>query len=160
MKMQHEDFGFVAGTSVRTKEGLKAIEEVRIGDLLLTFPDDSATPDRARQAHEHTFSKVTKILRSSARPVMKVIVTGAVRDTFLVTPNQQVYRARGYKGNNPGWVPFSTVEVGEALVNSGFGNLLVYRTYVAEISAEVFNFEFDSFYTYYVGENNLWIHSV
>lgn len=155
----HENFGFVAGTLVHTKEGLKAIEEVRIGDLLLTFPDDSTTPDRYRQANEYTFAKVTKRLTSTACPVMKVVVTGGVRDTFLVTPNHPVYRERGYKGNNPGWVPFSALEVGEALENCVFGNLLVYRTYVPETSAEVFNFELDTGHTYYVGENGLWIHS-
>ena len=155
----HEDFGFVAGTLVRTEDGLKAIEEVRIGELLLTFPDDSTTPDRYRQADEYTFGRVTKRLTSSARPVMKVIVTGGIRDTFLVTPNQPVYRERGYKGNNPGWVLFSALEIGEALENQVFGNLLVYRSYAPETSAEVFNFELDSGHTYYVGENGLWVHS-
>lgn len=157
--MQQDSFGFVAGTLVHTKEGLKVIEEVGVGDLLLTFPDDSAPSNHKRQPHEYTYSRVTKILKTSNVPVSKVIVTSGVRDIFFVTPNHPIYRERGRKNKDMGWVPFSSLEAGEALVNCVFGNLLVFRNYTPEINSDVFSFELDAYYTYYVGENALWVHS-
>lgn len=157
--MQQGQFGFSAGTLVSTKEGLKAIEQVRVGELLLTFPDDSAPSNHQIQPHEYLYSRVTKVLTTSDVPVSKVIVSGEAQDTFLVTPNHLIYRERGYKDKDVGWVPFSSLEAGEALVNCAFGNLLVSRNYEPELNADVFNFELDAYYTYYVGENALWVHS-
>lgn len=158
-KMKQGPLGFAAGTPVRTKEGLKAIEEVCVGDFLLTRPDDSEPPMYRIQPHEYLFSRVEKTLNASNVPVSKVIVSGGTQDTLFVTPSHPVYRDGGYKNKNLGWVSFSSLEAGETLVNCASGNLLVYRNYAPEINTDVFNFELETYYTYYVGENALWVHA-
>ncbi|MCL2021881.1 MAG: Hint domain-containing protein, partial [Betaproteobacteria bacterium] len=51
---------FVAGTLVRTKDGMKPIEEIRVGDWVLSYPDDQTPPKRPKREDEYFYRQVTK----------------------------------------------------------------------------------------------------
>jgi hypothetical protein len=148
---------FAAGTLVHTKEGLKPIEEIRVGDWVLSYPDNQKTPERLRQEHEYTYRQVTQTFVTEDQPLSELIVDNLVngnRETFFVTANHPIYcEDRG------GWVPVSELHATDAIENYGFGNLMVSRVYHERGRARVYNFEVEEFHTYYVGENGVWVHN-
>jgi intein/homing endonuclease len=144
--------GFVAGTLVHTKEGLIPIEDIRVGDWVLSYPDDRRPPDHERQEHEFTYRKVTQTFVTDDQPVNKLIVSGGIRETIDVTANHPIYHP------SRGWIPMCDVEVGDSLENFLFGSLLVFRSYPDFEKSKVYNFEVDEFHAYYVGEQGLWVH--
>jgi hypothetical protein len=95
---------FVAGTLVHTKEGLKPIVQVKVGDWVLSRPEDSA------DGTEPGYKRVSKTFRFENKEVVrfwwKRRVNGNVHiqdmpnwDHVYVTPNHPVWL------NPHGWVP-------------------------------------------------------
>jgi len=149
--------GFAAGTLVHTKEGLKPIEEIRVGDWVLSYPEHQSPPRHLRQEHEYTYRRVTQTFVTEDQPLSELIVDNLVngnREAFFVTANHPIYcEDRG------GWVPVSELHATDAIENYGFGNLMVSRVYHERGRARVYNFEVEEFHTYYVGENGVWVHN-
>jgi hypothetical protein len=118
---------FAAGTLVHTKEGLKPIEEIRVGDWVLSYPDNQKTPERLRQEHEYTYRRVTQTFVTEDRPLSKLIVLNLVtgnKETFLVTANHPIFcEDRG------GWVPLSEIEAGDITVQHRIGKKHYTDTY-------------------------------
>lgn len=147
---------FAAGTLVHTKEGLKPIEEIRVGDWVLSFPDDQTPPDKLREESEYTYKQVTQVFVTEDKPLCRLIVDNLAsgdREEFLVTPEHPIY----CKGR--GWVPVSKIDACDAVENFLFGNLMVSRCYQNVARGRVFNFEVEDFHTYYVGRNGVWVHN-
>ncbi|WP_211251086.1 Hint domain-containing protein [Stenoxybacter acetivorans] len=87
---------FIAGTLVHTKEGLKSIEEIKVGDYVLSMPEDGNS--------EQAYKRVTKTLQFKEKEVWcveicpKSEVEQAKREhrlirqesafKLIVTPNQ------------------------------------------------------------------------
>ena len=91
---------FVAGTLVHTKDGLKPIEQIKVGDWVLSRPEDPA------QGTETDYKRVTKTLRFENKEVVRVWwerSNNADRDTakwdkVYATPNHPIWL------NPNGWV--------------------------------------------------------
>lgn len=147
---------FAAGTLVHTKDGLKPIEEIKVGDWVLSFPDDQAPPDKVREECEYFYKKVTQVFVTEDRPLCRLIVSNLVsgtREEFMVTPEHPIY----CKGR--GWVPVSEIDACDCVENFLFGNLMVSRCYQNVARGRVYNFELEDFHTYYVGSNGVWVHN-
>lgn len=155
--MNEETPGFAAGTLVHTKEGLKPIEEICVGDWVLSYPDNQKTPERLRQEHEYTYRQVTQTFVTEDQPLSKLIVVNLAsgnKETIWATANHPIYcEDRG------GWVPFSEIDVGDVVEQYEYANLLVSRVYHEQERARVYNFEVEEFHTYYVGEEGVWVHN-
>lgn len=155
--MSEETTGFAAGTLVHTKEGLKPIEEIRVGAWVLSHPEHQSPPRPLRQEHEYTYRKVTQTFVTEDQPLSKFIIANLVtgnKETFLVSANHPIFCE-----NLGGWVPLSEIDAGDAVENYCFGNLLVYRVFHEQEHARAYNFEVEEFHTYYVGENGVWVHN-
>ncbi|WP_082922617.1 polymorphic toxin-type HINT domain-containing protein [Halothiobacillus diazotrophicus] len=147
---------FAAATLVHTKKGLRPIEEICVGDWVLSYPDDQQPPDKFREGHEYTYRQVTQTFVTENQPISKLIVAEIVnnrRETIYVTPNHPIYRKYS------GWVPVSEFEPGDVVENYQFRNLMVARVFHAVDFATVYNLEVDEFHTYYVGEEGIWVHN-
>lgn len=147
---------FAAGTLVRTKDGLKPIEDICVGDCVLSYPDDQRTPDRRREEQEYSYRRVTQTFITDHQPLSKLIVCNLVsgsKETIWVTANHPIYNS------NRGWTSVADIKVGDVLENYMFGNLLVFRIYHDVDIGKVYNFEVDEFHTYYVGEQGVWVHN-
>jgi Hint domain len=92
---------FIAGTLVHTKEGLKPIEQIKVGDWVLSRPEDPA------QGTETGYKRVSKTFRFEDKEVVRFWwerSNNLNRDTsnwdnVYVTPNHPVWL------NPDGWVP-------------------------------------------------------
>lgn len=141
---------FVAGTLVETKDGLRAIETIQIGDLVLS---------RDETTGETEFKPVTELIRRHNRIVWKLTLSvpnddgkaktivfettddhpwrtaaGVWAKTMELRPGVEVLRARGPSAN------VVSVE------NTGKGQ-------------PTFNMEVDDYHTYFVGEDRVWVHN-
>jgi len=154
--MNEGGIGFVAGTMVLTKGGLKPIESVAIGELVLSHPEDMPIPRRKvapfRLEDEYTYRAVTNIVTLNSQSITRLIATDGDKETILLAARQAVF----LKGR--GWVEAAKIEAGDCLWNSNFANALVFRNYPAHSVEQTFALEIDGFQTYYVGERCIWIH--
>lgn len=153
---------FAAGTLVHTKEGLRPIEELQVGDLVLTWPEDKPIPVRAchpfRLEDEYIYKPVTKTFVHEDQMISHVVIRGngntANDDEILrITPNHPVWSKRH------GWVQASTLKFGHTLKQANFSdNLIRGATHDVE-RVTVYNIEVEDCHTYFVGEKGIWVHN-
>jgi hypothetical protein len=137
---------FAAGTPVVTAEGLRAIEALRAGDMVLS-------------RHEHTGeTDWRRIVRTFERPV-EGLVRLALRDgsgrvEALDTTDEHPFWVSGR-----GWVGAASLEAGQQLGAAAERALVVESVTSVAVSTSVYNFEVDGFHTYFVGETAAWVHN-
>lgn len=148
---------FAAGTLVHTKDGLVPIEKIKVGDWVLSFPEDQRTPDRIRELNEYTYGKVTQVYAKEKQALSKVVVANLASgntETIFVTPNHLIW----CKGR--GWILVGEMDIaGDTVETFRYGNLRVFRCFQNVDVGTVYNFEVDEYHTYYVGEEGVWVHS-
>jgi hypothetical protein len=158
---------FVAGTLVHTKEGLKPIEEICVGDWVLSYPDDQAPPVRwreeggerwviFRQEDEYTYRQVTRTFVHEDKPICEVEIIDFSNgiETLKVTPDHPFYV------KHIGWTPARELDFTCPLFAESFGNMAVGKVSVTGERARVYNLEVDEFHTYYVGRLGVWVHNI
>jgi Pretoxin HINT domain len=147
---------FAAGTLVLTREGDKPIEQVQVGDWVLTYPDDRPPPEEMRREEDYIWRQVTRtfIHEDELLSHVKVLSTSSGHEeTYRVTANHPFYI------DKRGWIPVSQLSWGAALTNSVFGNTLLIGIQHGVERARVYNIEVDECHTYYVGKIGVWVHN-
>jgi hypothetical protein len=129
---------FVAGTTILTKDGPKAIETVELGDLVA--------------AHEHSsgsdvYAPVTTLFVRTAPEVIDATVSYAdgTLDSLTGTPNHPFWvdAVRDY-------VPLGDLEVGTGLHVQGGGKAILVSKTWRQGDFEVFDFEVEGLHNFYV----------
>ncbi|RTL01007.1 MAG: hypothetical protein EKK59_03590 [Neisseriaceae bacterium] len=146
---------FAAGTLVATHHGNKPIEEIAVGDCVLSFPRDSVPPDRPREPSEAKYRKVTLIAKLQADQLVDLTImdlAAGLREALRATPSSLIYQSAH------GWNEASRMGFGAKLENSVFGNLLVTKSRQGERSEAVYGLLVEEFGTYYTGEVHAWVH--
>ena len=151
---------FAAGTLVHTKEGLRPIEELQVGDLVLTWPEDKPIPVRPchpfRLEDEYVYKPVTKTFVYEDQVVSHIAIlepSNGIKETLRVTPNHPIWSKRH------GWVPASVLKFGHTLVNEDFSNTTIGRTKHDVERVMVYNIEVEECHTYFVGQLSIWVHN-
>ncbi len=149
---------FAAGTLIHTKEGLKPIETIQVGDWVLSYPDDQRPPDGNALGHGcDTYRQVTQVFVKDEQPLCQLIVANLAsgnKETIWVTPSHPIW----CKGLT--WTPVSEMRgAGDVLENHNFGNVVVFRCYQNVDVGRVYNFEVNEFHTFYAGEEGVWVHA-
>ena len=147
--------GFVAGTLVRTKDALKPIDDICIGEWVLSYPDDQIPPKRFRTDAEYIYRRVTQTFVHEDIAVCNVEIMQFASNSLeviTVTPNHPFFVKR------EGWVPASQLNFTCPLEAHNFGNLAVGCAELIAERARVYNLEVEGFNTYYVGKLGAWVH--
>ena len=142
-----KDFGtsycFVAGTLVTTEDGQKPIEEIEVGDKVLS--ENELTGEVAVKTVTETYVNETD----------ELIHIGVNGETISATPSHPFYV------NKFGWTLAGSLRAGDVLVLSN-GELVTVEWVQHEIlesPIKVYNFEVEDFHTYFVGENSVLVHN-
>ena len=142
-----KDFGtsycFVSGTLVTTEDGQEPIEEIEVGDKVLS--EDETTGEVAVKTVTETYINETD----------ELIHIGVNGETISATPTHPFYV------DKLGWTLARSLRAGDVLVLSN-GELVTVEWVQHEIlesPIKVYNFEVEDFHTYFVGENGIFVHN-
>ena len=143
-----KDFGtsycFVAGTLVTTEDGQEPIEEIEVGDKVLS--ENELTGEVAVKTVTETYINETD----------ELIHIGVNGETISATPSHPFYV------DKLGWTLARSLKAGDVLVLSN-GELVTVELVQHEIlesPIKVYNFEVEDFHTYFVGENRVLVHNM
>ena len=142
-----KDFGtsycFVAGTLVTTEDGQEPIEEIEVGDKVLS--ENELTGEVAVKTVTETYVNETD----------ELVHIGVNGETISATPTHPFYV------DKLGWTLARSLRAGDVLVLSN-GELVTVEWVQHEIlesPIKVYNFEVEEFHTYFVGECGVLVHN-
>ncbi|RKZ75206.1 MAG: hypothetical protein DRR16_31495, partial [Candidatus Parabeggiatoa sp. nov. 3] len=134
---------FPAGTLVHTKEGLKPIEEIKIGDLVLSYNENTETL---------SYQPVTDLIQGK-RQYRLVEITLDSGKSIEATAKHPFY----IKGH--GWNPANSLKVGQVLELHN-GTTVVVEEVLSHVRREiVYNFTVANTHNYFVGEDGVLVHN-
>lgn len=138
---------FVAGTLVWTKRGKVPIEELRIGELVLSQPERKG---------ELELRPVEDIFVFEDKEIYRVTYANAQgqSESILATPNHPFFVV------DDGWRAAEYIEAGHLLELQDGSHVTVLAVEDTGTLQRVYNFEVGQFHTYYVGEMGVWVHNV
>ena len=136
---------FASGTLVHTSTGLKSIEEVKIGDTVLAWNEDTAKTE---------YKRVVASIIAVRRDVVKLhIDTDEV--PLIASANHKFY----VKGK--GWIMASEIATDDMLLDKNSTAVRIkaaeQELYPEEI--QVYNFEVEGLHNYYVGKTGILTHN-
>ncbi|TBL69886.1 polymorphic toxin-type HINT domain-containing protein [Paenibacillus thalictri] len=132
---------FVAGTKILTEEGEKNIEDVQVGDKVLS--KDEATG-------EVGYKEVTATFNHESDEIYNIHVGG---QTIESTFNHPFYV------QGKGWTFVKDLKVGDLLAQSDGNTLKVDSIKLEHRQAAVYNLRVDGFHTYFVSDLGIWVHN-
>ena len=134
---------FVAGTLISTATGEKAIEEIDVGDFVL-----SETPETEEVAYK-------RVLNTYVNQTSELIHVRIEGETVTATPEHPFYSPV------KGWTAAVDLRPGDILVTVN-GRYAIVETVEHEHLDDpipVFNFEVEDFHTYYVSQLQILVHN-
>ena len=136
---------FAAGTPVHAEQGLKAIEEVAHGDLV--WAQDEATGEVALRSVVRTFV-------TPEQPVVEVVFTDEQGrgEAVRATPEHPFWTQRG-------WIGAHRLSASDRVLRRSGAWSRVTSVYETGERVTVYNFEVESFHTYFVGEQGVLVHN-
>jgi hypothetical protein len=133
---------FIAGTLVMTAVGLVAIENIKVGDMVV-----SADPDTI-EVHN--------------KPVVDVLTREVDRLVHLTINNEEIITTfdHPFYVKEKGFINATNLWIGAELVNKDGCTIVVeniFKEYLEDRVAQVYNFKVDDYHTYFVGSNYMMI---
>lgn len=135
---------FVAGTLVMTAVGLVAIENIKVGDMVI-----SADPDT---------------IEIQEKPVVDVFTRDVDRLVHLIINNEEIVTTfdHPFFVKEKGFVNATNLWIGAELINKDGHTIVVeniFKEYLEDQTVKVYNFKVDDYHTYFVGNNYIWVHN-
>ncbi|MFS0724190.1 polymorphic toxin-type HINT domain-containing protein [Paenibacillus sp. 1P07SE] len=133
---------FAAGTKVLTDEGEKNIEDIEVGDRVLSKDEETG---------EIAYKEVTHLYRNDK----EIIYELTVGDQVIETTDNHPFWVEG-----KGWVLAADLQVGDKLQQSNGNTLTIDNIKIArhEEPVKVYNFTVADFHTYYVTDLGICVH--
>jgi intein/homing endonuclease len=134
---------FVAGTLVATKEGYKAIENIKAGEKVLSKNTDSG---------EQGYKKVLRTFVRKANTLIKISIDG---EEIEATEEHPFYVF------GKGWVEAGKLTDQDRIVRSdgSTAEIKSIEKIVLEVAIDVYNFEVEDWHTYFITAKNLLVHN-
>ncbi|TGK24013.1 hypothetical protein EHQ05_13770 [Leptospira yasudae] len=150
----HQRTCFVAGTLVHTKDGLKKIEEIQVGDVVLSKSDVSG---------EMSYRRVVNTFVRQADLIYKVSFEDG---TELETTWNHPFRTQKadlatqeFKLENTKWIEAKDLRINDLTFTAEGETLKVTSILIEQREETVYNFEVETDHTYFVGEVGVWVHN-
>ena len=141
---------FVAGTEVQTTDGLKAIEAVQVGDLVLARDEDTGGAG---------YRPVVELIAGDEREIWEVTVEttdaeGRTQRERIGTTEDHPWRTAA-----GAWLETKDLTPGTELVSADGDRVSVIAILKTDRIEPTYNFEVEGFHTYFVGESQVWVHN-
>ena len=135
---------FVAGTQVHTENGTKSIEDIRVGDYVLAYNEETG---------ETGYKKVVNLFRNTTEELVHVKVDGT--EEILCTPGHKFF----VEGE---WVPAEKLKTGDILTLSDGAHAEILSITIEKLETPVatYNFEVEDWHTYYVADSGVLVHNM
>ncbi|WP_081750710.1 polymorphic toxin-type HINT domain-containing protein [Paenibacillus maysiensis] len=127
-----------------TNEGEKNIEDIEVGDKVLSKDEDTGQID---------YKEVTHLYRNNKEFIYKL----TVGDEVIETTDNHPFWVEG-----KGWVLAADLQVGNRLQQSNGNTLTVDKINIVkhDEKVKVYNFTVDDFHTYFVSDLGIWVHNI
>jgi hypothetical protein len=138
---------FPAGTLIVTDGGAVAVEDIRVGDRVLS---------RDEETGETVFSPVSQLLNriSDEMSLVTLAHEDGRQETLRVTPEHPAYVAA------VGWVDAGDLQPGDTIEDFDGGAPLKVISVSYEVASErVYNFEVSETHSYFAGDLGAWVHN-
>ncbi|RIE03934.1 polymorphic toxin-type HINT domain-containing protein [Cohnella faecalis] len=132
---------FTAGTKVQTDEGEKKIEDIEVGDRVLSKDETTG---------EVAYKEVTATFNHETDEIYNIYVGG---QTIESTFNHPFYV------KDKGWTFVKDLKVGDLLVQSDGDTLKIDSIELEYKNVTVYNMTVDEFHTYFVSDLGIWVHN-
>ncbi|MBN3524652.1 polymorphic toxin-type HINT domain-containing protein [Paenibacillus apiarius] len=132
---------FSAGTPVQTKTGFKPIEQIRIGDFVLT--KDELTGKTG-------YNTVIELYQRQAAETYQITVKGMT----ITTTEEHPFWVPGQ-----GWLEARYLKVGDLLQNPEGKLYPIDRIKIKNVKTSVYNFRVEGVHNYFVTELEIWTHN-
>ncbi|GKU75957.1 polymorphic toxin-type HINT domain-containing protein [Paenibacillus sp. L3-i20] len=132
---------FTAGTKVQTDEGEKPIEEIEVGDKVLSKNEETG---------EVEYKEVVKLFQKQADEIYYVRIGDEVIETTGLHP---------FWLDEKGWTLVQDLKVGDLLVSSDGTKLAIDKIEKAPRQATVYNFMVADYHSYFVSNLGIWVHN-
>ncbi|MCM3133648.1 S8 family serine peptidase [Paenibacillus polysaccharolyticus] len=134
-------FCFASGTPIKTKEGFKSIEDIKVGDLVLSKNEETGSID---------YKPVTQLFQKEIEEIYTLYVED---QQIKVTGNHPFYV------KDQGWKFTNELIIGDLLETSDNNYLPIKTIEVSNNREKVYNFTVDEYHTFYVTELGIWTHN-
>ncbi|MFB5268840.1 polymorphic toxin-type HINT domain-containing protein [Paenibacillus enshidis] len=132
---------FAAGTTVQTDEGEKNIEDIKVGDKVLSKNEETG---------DVAYREVTATFNHGTDEIYNIHVgSQTIESTF----NHPFYV------QDKGWTFVKDLKVGDLLVQSDGNTLKIESIELVHKHVAVYNMTVDDFHTYFVSELGIWVHN-
>jgi hypothetical protein len=136
---------FVEGTPVLTPQGLRAIEDIRPGDLVVSKNEVTG---------EVSANPVEFLVRNRDQEILDITLKGTLKSETLGVTAEHPFRAI-----NNTWVKAGELRPGDEVQDIN-GRIVVVVSVVGRTQREnTYNFSVHKDHTYAVGENAVWVHN-
>ncbi|MFC4075642.1 DNRLRE domain-containing protein [Salinithrix halophila] len=133
---------FVAGTKVITDDGEKPIEEIKVGDKVLSKDEKTG---------KKSYKKVTRLYRRHVDTLYEVHAGGEKIKTTAEHP---------FWVQDKGWVKAKDLQKGDRLQAADGRQVRVDRVVQRKTKPiKVYNFEVEDYHTYFVSDAQVWVHN-
>ncbi|WP_167882024.1 polymorphic toxin-type HINT domain-containing protein [Leptospira montravelensis] len=150
----HQRTCFVAGTKVHTKDGLKNIEDIQVGDEVLSKSDETG---------EVSYRKVVETFIRQTEAIYTVSFTdGTTLETTWNHPfrvKNQGHALEKFSIETTDWVEAKDLHPGDVALGADGKELVITDITIDEREETVYNFEVAEYHTYFVGEVGVWVHN-
>lgn len=136
---------FVEGTEIATPQGLRPIEELKIGDLVLAYNEGTGTSEQ---------KVVTGLLRPAPRPTLVISLIGRLGPETLRVTQDHPLLVEG-----KGWVLASRISEGDNIVTNDGSVATVQRMRASGQIEQTYNIEVEGLHTYSVGKYGIVVHN-
>lgn len=132
---------FTAGTKVQTDKGEKPIEDIEVGDKVLSKDEESG---------EVAYKEVTATFNHETDEIYQIHVGDQVIESTYNHP---------FWLDGKGWTYVKDLKVGDLLVQSDGNTLKIDNIELLHKQVTVYNMTVDEFHTYFVSDLGIWVHN-
>ncbi|WP_159887522.1 polymorphic toxin-type HINT domain-containing protein [Paenibacillus puerhi] len=133
---------FTADTKILTDKGDKRIEDIQIGDLVLS---------REESTGEKAYKEVLQVFQKISDSIYLIYIGN--QTTIEATGNHPFWV------EDKGWVLAEELQVGDVLLRSNETRISIEHITVENRQETVYNFEVADYHSYFVSELGVWVHN-